>query len=163
MRTAVKRKQDMPTAQCSKQRRDAPNLGLQTTVAGDINVISSPFDRNSEYRSPHVSHWPPMDEAERLRQVLDAELNESMKFEKHLARMMTEMESPVTDCAAAVQQNVSRRSSLAECSWITLNDIPRTISNDRSLNGQMERLYAELNSEKDADRLFEIQLMNAML
>lgn len=165
MRTAVKRKKETLDWQCSKQRRDSllpsPSATNNSTLTAD-----SPFahDMGCRKQQPEASHVEATDKTEQLRQLLDRELNESRSFETYLQSIIDNVGPSSMDDVTVSCRSVSRdRNSREEFGTKTFYCDALNISGERTLTDRLEQLNAAVSAERNADRLFEMQLMNILI
>ena len=174
IRSAVKRKQDSGDQSTVKQRRDDsphPVIDVADRRALQFNgVIScySPEDFSQEQQSANSRHAEMTEKVQRLQRFLDKERMELQSFETYLNDIVAAGENVLTTGAGSdrsqndfpslndSQRGVHRNSRSLDCSLLNT-------SREFSITDQIERLNAAVNSEKNADRLFEMQLMNVLL
>lgn len=76
---------------------------------------------------------------------------------------MDSVEPSVPDATATCRGASRDRSSREEFSSGALDHDALDISNELSLTDRIERLNAAVSAERNADRLFEMQLMNVLI
>jgi ribosomal protein L16 Arg81 hydroxylase len=170
VRTAVKRKKVTLDRQRFKQRRDSEspssaNSSLLYSRRSETSACDiSSMNDVSFSRQLLSSHVEASDKTDRLRQMLDRELNESRSFETYLKSVMDNHGSSVTVVPADSHLSLTRDvSGHDESNSEKFDRSAFSISNELSLTDQLDRLNAAVNSERNADKLFEMQLMNVLM
>jgi len=166
IRSAVKRKQDSHDQSCLKQRRDmSPHPVIDDRTGSQFDSFTWSSALNDTHQGQPLatsSHIEMTKKVQQLQQFLDKERKELRSFETYLNDIVAAGEH-----AATVRAEVDGRSNDFENS--TTRDSRSfdlsllSTSREYSLTDRIERLNAAVNSEKDADRLFEMQLMNVLL
>jgi len=144
MKAAVKRKQGEPSSNCDdavKHQRWSDSLAINDVILTDPST-----DRFIE-RSAQDNWTETKTKATELRLLLERERKQSDHFEAYLSQALSSQSPPPSD-----QRRVLTQESV-------LNGSDRQYS----LTEKISQLQSSLLSEREADRLFELQLLQICL